>query len=885
MNRFAVGVVVILAVALGVFLFVSQQSPPPSEAPPESGEADPAAPGGEGPSSAPDAPEDPGADPGTTAAPLRVTAVTLFPPNGMVALGGELRLQATVANAGDEALTQEVAVVAGGAGLGEPQAVALDPGASRTLTFVLDDLGALGEGAHTLSVAGREIALTVVAPATSSDRPGQLPPDPKVLGAGYGLHETGLPGGKIALAQLSGPKTLNGIVAQETSSTDVTNLLQWGLVEENPATFEIEPALAAHWEFSEDQRTITFYLRRGVKFSDGEPFTAEDVAFTFNDLLFNDDVITDARDPLTVAGEPVRVEMVDEYTVTVTAKEPFRPLLRAMAVDARIYPEHKLADKVAKLNPGARGALRGVRGAVDNHREALAELAPELVGAVDAALEGLADAIEAQDAAAAEAAAGTASVEVTDLITILDAEDEAQAEVEAALSAVLPDLEAVGGYAAQGKWEGVPRGTFNQTWTVNTPADEIVGLGPYRFVRYDVDQQVILERNPHYWKVDANGVQLPYADQLALLVAENQDVAYLKFNTGEIDTYAPRPEDWPLLMEGVPQDDCAQRGDKLVCLNQAKGWELLRGGPLFGTLFLVLNQDIDDPVLRAVYRNLDFRRALAHAIDKGSIIDNIYNGLAVSQWSPVSVPSPFYDDTESFATYAFDLERARALLDGLGLTDSDGDGVRNVRDAFLEAADVALEGLPAEADRELEFLLSTNSGNTIREKTSTLIASDLGRLGIRVNFRPLDFNSLVTDLLGSKYEAVVIGLTGGVEPNSGANIWKTEGGLHFWRFSAAQNPPEWEKRVDELFELAATTFDTEAVQEYYREYQRLVSEHLPLIYTVNQQYIYASKAALANTQGFQAITNNTPTVLAFAEVLWWTDDARRAQVEAVEPQG
>jgi len=368
-------------------------------------------------------------------------------------------------------------------------------------------------------------------------------------------------------------------------------------------------------------------------------------------------------------------------------------------------------------------------------------------------------------------------------------------------------------------------------------------------------------------------------------VVENQDVAYLKFNTGEVDTYAPRPEDWPLLMEGVPEEACSQRDDKLVCRNEEKGWELLRGGPLFGTLFLVLNQDVADSALRAVYRNLDFRRAVAHAIDKGSIIDNIYNGLAIPQWSPVSVPSPFYDDTESFATYPFDPERARALLDDLGLSDTDDDGVRNVTDAFLEAAGVPLEGLPAEADRELEFLLSTNSGNTIREKTSTLIASDLGRLGIKANFKPLDFNALVTDLLGSKYEAVVIGLTGGVEPNSSANIWKTDGGLHFWRFSAAEDPPEWEKRVDELFELAATTFDTETVKDYYREYQRLVSEHLPLIYSVNQQYLYAAKATLANTDSFQAITNNTPTVLAFAEVLWWTDDARRAQVEAVEPQG
>ena len=62
------------------------------------------------------------------------------------------------------------------------------------------------------------------------------------------------------------------------------------------------------------------------------------------------------------------------------------------------------------------------------------------------------------------------------------------------------------------------------------------------------------------------------------------------------------------------------------------------------------------------------------------------------------------------------------------------------------------------------------------------------------------------------------------------------------------------------------------------------AENLPLIYTVNQQFLYASKAGLANNDAFQPITGNVRPELAFAEVLWWQDEARRGQIENVEMQ-
>ena len=711
-------------------------------------------------------------------------------------------------------------------------------------------------------------------------RPGEIPEDALVVGPEFGLTTLGQPGGKLVRADIAGPKTLNNLVSQETSSSRVTRMMYRGLVELNPITFEVQPALAKSWEYSNDNKTVTLHLRTGVKFSNGDPFTADDVVFTFNDLIFNPDVNTDLRDSLQVNGQYITVEKVDDHTVTITSAEPFRPLLNALALNkASIYPKRTTADKVAKLNPGVRGVLRFARQTLDTNLEALQAISTDASDLLDKGLGKLTEIVDAQNAELITPAVMGLQLALSQLT---DSLPEDQETLKSAIVRMGEEVSKIAGYAAESMWEGVPAGTFNNAFTIDSPTEEFVGLGPYMFVRYDVDQQVVLQRNPYYWKVDANGVQLPYLEQLVYLIVENQDVSLLKFKTGETDTFDARPEDWPLLLEGVDtNNDCRQSEGSVICIDQQNGWELIRGGPLFGTTYVVFNQDQADPVLRAVFRNKQFRKAVAYAFDKEAMIDNVYSGLGLPQWSPVSFPSPYYDDSKSFLSYPLDFERSAQILDEIGLTDTDGDGIRNVTDQFLQDNGVdpaTLSGDQAKQDaRELTFAFNTNSGNTLRERISNLVVTDLKKVGINPAFKPQDFNALVTDLLGGKFEMVLIGFTGGVEPHTQANIWTTPGGLHFWRFSAKDDPPEWEARVDELYHLAATTIDQAKVKEYYKEFQYLVSDNLPLIYTVNQQYVHAAKATLANSEHFQPIVGNVPASLAFAEVLWWEDETRRGE--------
>jgi len=158
-------------------------------------------------------------------------------------------------------------------------------------------------------------------------------------------------GGYLVVGTWDNPKTFNHHVAQETSSTDITYRLHAGLTDVNPITDKVEPALAKSWEISEDGLEITFHLRQGLQWSDGEPFTADDVVFTFNGVIFNEDVRTDYRDVLLVEGQLPTCEKVDDYTVKFTLAAPFRPFLRQ--IGGAIYPAHKLKNLSRVYNPDA----------------------------------------------------------------------------------------------------------------------------------------------------------------------------------------------------------------------------------------------------------------------------------------------------------------------------------------------------------------------------------------------------------------------------------------------------------------------------------------------------------------------------------------------------
>jgi peptide/nickel transport system substrate-binding protein len=147
-------------------------------------------------------------------------------------------------------------------------------------------------------------------------------------------------GGVFVESDAQEPKTFNPMVSEDAYSARAIGLMQSSLTNYDPVKEEVVPALARNWEIGPDNKVYTFHLRRGLRWSDGEPMTAEDVIFTF-------DVVFDPRFPnryaqqYTIAGEPLRYEKLDEHRVRFRTADVYAPFLNDIGF-VSILPQHAL---------------------------------------------------------------------------------------------------------------------------------------------------------------------------------------------------------------------------------------------------------------------------------------------------------------------------------------------------------------------------------------------------------------------------------------------------------------------------------------------------------------------------------------------------------------
>lgn len=132
----------------------------------------------------------------------------------------------------------------------------------------------------------------------------------------------GTPGGTLTIALRSEPKTLNPVLASDQSSQDVIYCMNADLIHINRASQRTEPDLAQSWTASRDGKTYMLHLRRGVRFSDGQPFTADDVVFSFR-VYLDKKIDSPQRDLLIIGGKPISVEKINNYTVRFLLPQPY----------------------------------------------------------------------------------------------------------------------------------------------------------------------------------------------------------------------------------------------------------------------------------------------------------------------------------------------------------------------------------------------------------------------------------------------------------------------------------------------------------------------------------------------------------------------------------
>lgn len=200
-------------------------------------------------------------------------------------------------------------------------------------------------GAAALALAGWCVAASGCGGGRSADAwVDKVPPPEEPLVTP--MTETGVHGGRFRIGTPSMPKTFNAVMANEASSNDVCGRLYTSLIDTDYLTGDDIPLAAKSWEFSEDQRTVTFHLRRGMRFSDGHALTSEDVKFSFD--AYMDDSLHPAaqeglvwRDPVTRERRKFTYAAPDSYTFTVTGPIPYALMLPATG-SVRLLPKHVL---------------------------------------------------------------------------------------------------------------------------------------------------------------------------------------------------------------------------------------------------------------------------------------------------------------------------------------------------------------------------------------------------------------------------------------------------------------------------------------------------------------------------------------------------------------
>jgi peptide/nickel transport system substrate-binding protein len=219
---------------------------------------------------------------------------------------------------------------------------------------------------------------------------------------------------------------------------------------------------------------------------------------------------------------------------------------------------------------------------------------------------------------------------------------------------------------------------------------KLPSLDPWVLKTKPPADRIVFERNPYYYRVDGAGHQLPYIDRVVFTIADSKIIP-AKTGAGESDLQARylRFDDYTFLKAGE------QDGRYHV--------RLWRTGP-GSQLALYPNLNVNDPVWHSLVRDVRFRRALSLAVDRHEINQALYFGLAIEGQNTVLPQSSLYR-TEYRSNWAsYDIGQANSLLDQIGLTGKDSDGMRLLPDGRPCAVIVEDSGESSEQSDVLELI-------------------------------------------------------------------------------------------------------------------------------------------------------------------------------------
>ena len=447
----------------------------------------------------------------------------------------------------------------------------------------------------------------------------RLPKEPVVFKTGAMVDGIGEYGGVFRHVIGGRPEGFNWLAGQHQGWGGINMAVQECLVRQGPR-WQIKseeqsgplPNLAKSWEWNSDMTELTMHLIEGAKWSDGDTFDTEDIAFWYNDNVEDENIAS--RITAGAFGGGATLEVIDDYTFKfIFPSAQSNTLLEGLAyIQGCPGPSHVLKDKHPKYNSNA---------SYDDYLNAMPS-----------------DAVP------------------------------------------MPVL---------GAW--VP-------------------------VEHRPDEIVIMRRNPYYWKVDEAGNQLPYINEMHFKLTTWDDrTTQAVAGTGDFSNMENPGNFVEALKQS--QDPNAPVSAKFGPRTLAWRIELNYAANMATTDY--------DKELRELFRNIDFRKALSHAIDRDAVGQALARGpFAYPYMGGFASGSPYYKASATFYT-PFDQASSSDILAGLGLKDTDGNGILT---------------LPGTGDDLVVDMVYKAQRNDDRKQVDA-VTSQLAEVGIRVIPKSVDETS------------------------------------------------------------------------------------------------------------------------------------------------
>jgi peptide/nickel transport system substrate-binding protein len=504
----------------------------------------------------------------------------------------------------------------------------------------------------------------------------------------------------------------------------------WGyVIKENEIRYdmnitEIVPVLWKDYSVSADKKTFTFYLREGLKWSDGDPLDADDYAFWWDHMISNDEYAPAKPNWLKAGGELATFKVIDRYTIQFSWKTPYGVFLDTLA------------------QPRFDGGMT-----VPSHY--LKQFHPAFAAKAD-------------------------------------------------IDKMMKD------------------GGFN-TWMDLFGNRNTKHLNPERpgveaWIPLDDNTGAVMrfERNPYYWKVDPAGNQLPYIDRIEQQLLQDAESCLLKALAGEIDFQYRE-------ITGLDNYPLFQDVKDKVGIRTVVAFTMHSN---IHTNFL--NYTIDDPVKRQLFSDLRFRQALSLAIDREQINTLLHKGLSPpAQLAPPAGDPAREEDVAKYYT-EFDLAKANALLDEIGLK---WDANKRFR--------LGPDGKP------LQFVkIFYTSWPSSQAEAQDLIKQTWAKIGIDVINKPIERSLWTEQMRTNDYEmsAYATNTGGGAYlPTSSDGVfpidiaWYPEPDWGNWfatNGAAGTEPPADVKRSMDLYKEYVTTASPDRMTAIEKEAFRLYSTNL-----------------------------------------------------------